>query len=228
MPVTVRAALLLVVALAAGCSGGGDPADAGSVDAGSSSDAGHTCFERDAGACTAQASCITTDSEASTHVYACLAGFCAVQGHFGATGCQYEEPTVLVQVAKSPAMAASPGSIELRAFYPTNVDGTALSCADLLGASDFPDGGSPLDVNPNFNVQSVGAYAASCAAGSGCVYVLSTNLVGGTAPLLLAQAYTGGRDVTGVHALGAKLGEGCVVADTVTESNQTFNLTVAP
>lgn len=225
MPVTVRAAALLAILGLFGCSGSGNGGSTGGSSGGTGdggSDAGQSCFVLDAG-CADQAACSSGDG---VQVYACKSGRCELEaGRLAA--CAFDTPTESVQVTLSSSFGTLPHSLEVRAYYPFRVDGTAVGCSALLGSADFPDGGSALDADPTLNAQNIGAYPPSCTS-SGCVYLLTTNLVRGSTPVILVQAYSGNRDTTGNHVTGIRLGEGCTEGTAVSTDNQTFDVTVSP
>ena len=224
MPVTLRAALVVAMAAAVGCSGSG-PGGTGTSDAGAE-DGGH-CFVRDAG-CAAQSDC--GESRDAVHVYTCESGRCARQAGFNA-GCIAKTVLPQVQISLKDWGTNKPGSFEIRAYYPKRVDGSAVTCADIAGSADFPDGGSPLDVDATLNIQNVTSTQATCTSGQTCTYLANLTLVPQTAPVILVQAYTGGRDITGTHATGIQLGDGCTEGTEITEGSgapQSLPVAVSP
>ena len=230
MPVKICGALLLSL-LAVACSGSSGDTDGGSVDAGNTTDAGHTCTGVDAG-CAVQADCFGPAGEDvdTLHVYTCgTSGLCQRQASF-ATGCVADVAEIQVQVDKAPSFAANVGSFEIRSLYPYRVDGTSIACADVLNSPDFPDGGSPLDVDTTLNVQHVVAARATCNTGGACTYLTNVSAVPGSAPVVLVQAYSGSPDITGTHATGIQLGVGCSTANITEQASplQTIDITVNP
>jgi len=234
----IRAACVLLAAfsLAACSGGGGDPIDAGSGDAGAPDGGGAHCFVLDVG-CTTQAQCIHAagESAGSIHVYTCgPSGACEKQGNNQPGTCYPDEPTAQARITLAPGFGSpnSIGAFEIRAFYPSRVDGSAVHCADVLGSTPYlDDGGSSLDADPTLNVEALLASAPNCTAGQGCLFLANVNLVSGTSPVVLVQAYTGRPDTTRTHALGAVLGEGCAEATTITAmptSAQQIAVTISP
>lgn len=234
----IRAAYVFVAVLAlSACSGNGgnDPLDAGPGDAGTL-DGGTHCFVLDAGSCTTQAQCFHAagESAGSTHIYACAAsGNCERQGSNKAGSCYANVPTTQARITLASDFG-SPGSIhsfQMRAFYPSRVDGSPVTCADVLGSTDYlDDGGSSLDADGTFNLEAMQAAAPNCSAGQGCLYLANVNLVAGTSPVVLVQAYTGTPDVTGTHSHGSRLGEGCatVAVTEMTSPAQQIPVTISP
>jgi hypothetical protein len=224
MPMILRAAFVLGVLVAlVGCSS----ASTGNTGGTSSGNTGGTtggthCFNLDAG-CSSQSGC--GETRGSIQVYACQSGRCALQATRDAS-CTAVEPLVQVQAnVDSTISSALIASFEVRALYPFRVDGSAVGCADVIHLGDFPDGGSPLEVDPALQFENIGAYPAN-AAGSSHTFSMNVTLVGQSKPIVLVQAYSGGNRDN--HATGQRIAEGCVDGATAASSGQTINVSVSP
>ncbi|MBS2029133.1 MAG: hypothetical protein JST54_14615 [Deltaproteobacteria bacterium] len=218
-----------MLALLVGCSGSSGGTDGGgNIDAGGNTDAGHACRSLDAG-CATQADCGETSD--SLHVYTCGAtGRCERQASFNAS-CFADVAQIQIQVTTGPGFnQGAIKSFEIRTFYPNRVDGSPLACNDVQVSPDFPDGGSPLDVDGTLNVEEIFNSTATSCGGGTCTYLTNTSAVPGSTPVVLVQAYSGPHDSSGQHATGIQLGVGCSTA-TITEQAtplQTIDVTVNP